>query len=120
MSRPSRAPRQPLMERWHRASPECCTRDSRFARPTAAPYPRIESSTLSSARCAEPRHAVQNAHHVIAFHLQQELVPVCRTEHLLVLGRGPRNPVAPVAIESAVMMVQGAINFELHAFGDLR
>src|ERR1035441_3058091 len=63
--------------------------------------------------------AVEDADHVIAFHLHEHVVPIGGADDVLVFRGRPGDPAAVVAIQAADMVILGAIDFELHAGGDI-
>src|ERR1017187_7926251 len=63
--------------------------------------------------------AVEDADHVIAFHLHEHVVPIRGPNHVLEFRGRPRDPAAVVAIQAADMVILGAVDFELHARGDI-
>src|ERR1017187_2594266 len=63
--------------------------------------------------------AVEDADHVIAFHLHEHVVPIGGADDVLEFRGRPRDPAAVVAIQAADMVILGAVDFELHAGGDI-
>src|ERR1019366_2214817 len=61
---------------------------------------------------------VEDADHVIAFHLHEHVVPIGGTDHVLEFRGRPRDPAAIVAVQPADMVIRGAVDFELHARSD--
>ena len=56
---------------------------------------------------------------MVALDLHQHVIPVGRVHHLFVFGRGPGNPLTAVAVQAAVVVVDGPVDLELQALGDV-
>jgi hypothetical protein len=63
---------------------------------------------------------IQDRDHVVALDLDEHVVPVGRAEHLFVFRCGPGNPLTAIAVQAAVVVVDGPIDFELQALSDVR
>src|ERR1017187_2418174 len=62
---------------------------------------------------------VEDADHVIAFHLHEHVVPIRGPDDVLIFRRGPRDPAAVLAVQPADMVILGAVDLELHARSDI-
>src|ERR1035437_339287 len=58
------------------------------------------------------RDPIEDADHVIAFHLHEHVVPIRGPNHVLEFRGRPRDPAAVVAIQAADMVILGAVKCE--------
>ena len=56
---------------------------------------------------------------MVALDLHEHVVPVGRAQYLFVFGRGPRDPLAAVAVQAGVVVVDGPIDLELQSLDDV-